>query len=111
MAIKEEIQKRAKEAALAFKEKFINEQKEKVEKIIGEYEKLLTEYYQLEVKLSFYKAMEYQNPEKERKKETEELMQQQILLLKKVKDIENSGALEEYDAVMQAIKELSENLE
>ena len=38
-------------------------------------------------------------------------MQQQILLLKKVKDIENSGALEEYDAVMQAIKELSENLE
>ncbi len=104
MAVKEAIQQRARQAAEEYKVKFINEQKERYDKVIEEYEELLTEYYQLEVRLEFFKAMDKLNAQQEKSKDTDKLTQNQIVLLKKIKDIENSGELERYDAVMEAIK-------
>lgn len=109
MGIKDTIQKRAKQEAEQYKDRFIKEQKERHEKKTLEYEDLLTQYYQLEIKLNFLKTMEKHRPEEERNKEIGKLKQQHILLLKKIKDIENVGVLEEYDAFTVAIKDLEQN--
>lgn len=107
MAIKEVIQQRARQAAQEYREKFINEQRGEHEKTITEYEKLLTEHYQLEFRLEFLRAMGALKAESDQRQDTEGLVQRQIVLLKRIKDIENAGALEGYDAVMEAIKTVS----
>ncbi len=108
MAIKDVIRERAWQAAQEYKVKFINQQKSEYEKAVREYEELLTEHYQLEFELEFIRAIGKQNPESDKGKNMEELKQRQIVLLKKIKDIENSGVLERYDAVMEAIKAVNE---
>lgn len=108
MSIKEVIQERAQQAAQEYRVKFINEQKREYEKTVTEYEDLLTEKYQLDFRLEFIRAMERQKSEPEKDRDTEELKQRQIVLLKKVKDIENSGILETYDNVMEAIRAVNE---
>ena len=107
MAVKEKIRERAKQAAQEYKVTFINEQKEKYDKIIEEYEKLLTEHYQLEFKLEFYKAIDKQKTDIKPQEDMDKLMQREMVLLKRIKDIENSGILEAYDAVMEAIEAIS----
>ena len=104
LAIKEVIQQRVRQEAEEYREKFINEQKREHEKAVEEYERLLTEHYQSEIRLEFFKAINKLNAGSEKHMNLDELNQQQILLLKKIKDIESSGALESYDAVMEAIK-------
>lgn len=103
MGIREVIHKRAKQAAQEYKVDFINEQKSEYEKIVTEYEKLVTEQYQLDFRLEFVRAMERQKSEPDKDKDIEKLKQRQMVLLKKIKDIENSGILEQYDTVMEAI--------
>ena len=103
MAIKEVVRERARQAAREYRETFIGEQKEKYEKAVREYEALLTEQYQLEFRLDFLQALDKGGPPPD-KRDREELKQRQIVFLKKIKDIENSGALEGYDAVMEAIR-------
>ena len=56
MAIKEVIQERARQTAREYRDKYINEQKGEYEKVITEYESLLTEQYQLEFRLDFLRA-------------------------------------------------------
>lgn len=104
LAVKEVIQERAKQAAQEYKVEFINQQKEKYDEVVEQYEELLTEYYQLEIRLEFAKAIHKLNAEQDKSGDTDKLAQRQIVLLKKIKDIENSGTLESYDAVMEAIK-------
>ena len=108
MAIKEVIQERARQTAREYRDKYINEQKGEYEKVITEYESLLTEQYQLEFRLDFLRALDRLKPVSEKRNDMEELKQRQIVLLKKTKDIENSGALEGYDAVMEAIRTVSQ---
>jgi hypothetical protein len=107
LAIKEIIQERARQVAEEYKEKFFYEQKREYEELIAEYEELLTEYYQLEIKLNFFRAMDKLDVQYEKRKELDELMQRDIVLLKRIKDIENSGVLEKYDAVVEAIKAIN----
>lgn len=107
MAVKEKIQQRAKQAAQEQKVQFIKEQKEKYDKIIKDYEEMLTEYYQLEFKLEFFKAIDKQKTNLEQPEDMDKLIQREMVLLKRIKDIENSGMLETYDAVMEAIEAIS----
>lgn len=107
LAVKEKIQERAKQAAQEFKVKFINEQKEKYGKIIKEYEEMLTEHYQLEFKLEFFKAIDKKETDIKQPEDMDKLIQREMVLLKRIKDIENSGTLEAYDAVMEAIETIS----
>jgi hypothetical protein len=103
VSIKEVIQERALKAASEYRVKFINEQKQKYEQTAARYEELLTEHYKLEFRLEFMKALNKQEDDQDRLREMEELKQHQLLLMKKIRDIENSGALEAYDAVMEAV--------
>ena len=46
-------------------------------------------------------------PNKDISKEIKEIKEKNIILFKKVQDIQNSGILDKYDAIMEAIKSIS----
>ena len=105
MGIKETIQKKARQIAKEYKEEYVRALKEKYLKVIENYEDLLTKYYKLEVKINFLTAMENGMPSYIENNEIQSLKQEHVVLLKAIKDIENAGILDEYDAVEAAIKQ------
>jgi hypothetical protein len=103
--MKEEIKRRANEAALSDFRNFICGEKEKYQITVDEYEKLFIEYYRAEYRLEFLKEMEKQATQYG-KDEREDLKKEQILTLMKINELENSGKLEEFSAFDQAVREM-----
>ncbi len=107
LRIKEAIQQRAKKQAEEYKENLIKEEKDKYDQTIAEYENTLIEHYKLEIRIKFMEAMLNTYPNKDISKEIKEIKEKNIILFKKVQDIQNSGILDKYDAIMEAIKSIS----